>query len=374
MVESFEYNYNKISLLKDYFLKDKNNKNISFNQVKVVCCQHLLDYQFVMIKSFIDLGILPRNIYVLGKVYSTNSEVLNDLNNIGINVIQPKYDPFKSFDKQHKNNCEDLFNMINLGFDDKLFILDDGGQLIETFNSKYIKNIIGAVEQTSSGFRKLEEVELNFPVFNVARSQIKLEYESSLIANHAYSRIKNYIDNDLKDQRILVVGLGPIGLEMIKCIKSDNKVVIGYDKVDGEKNIVNLIKNNNINVVIGATGAEIITHAQIIELSNVADYNICLVSVSSSDREFEVWKLRDLFDPDTELHSNIKYKNITILNNGFPISFKGNRVELSNDKIENTICLLFGSVMYQILNDVGQVGWVDIPENLNNMIKINERL
>jgi hypothetical protein len=50
--------------------------------------------------------------------------------------------------------------------------------------------------------------------------------------------------------------------------------------------------------------------------------------MSSSDREFEMWKLRDLFELDRKVHSDLVYENIEVANNGFPITFGGNRIEL----------------------------------------------
>ena len=371
MKKSFEneYEYLVLTELKDLFIEEIKDSNVNFEKVKIIGCQHLLEGQLIMIKNFIELGFLPVNIYILGKIYSTSDSIVKELAESGVNVLQPKYNLYVSFDLQHKTNCEELLNKVDLRSDDRLVVLDDGGQFIEIVNSKKLSNIITAVEQTSSGFRRLENVTLDFPVYNVARSPIKLQDESPLIANHAYQRIKLYIDTSISNPNVLVVGLGPIGVEILKCIKNDNKNVIGYDKNDGEKNIVNLIKDNNINVVIGATGAEIISHLQIIELSNTVNYEVHLVSVSSSDREFEVWKLRDLFEPDNEPHSDISYKNIKILNNGFPISFKGNRVELPHNQIEKTICLLFAAAIAGLIYKIEGAGLVDLPDKINDIIK-----
>jgi hypothetical protein len=86
----------------------------------------------------------------LGKAYSSNVEIINELKQMGINVLQPEFIG-ASFDVEHFNNCQNIANTVS--DKDKNIILDDGGYLIDASKDK---NIYFAVEQTSSGFRKLE--------------------------------------------------------------------------------------------------------------------------------------------------------------------------------------------------------------------------
>ena len=61
--------------------------------------------------------------------------------------------------------------------------------------------------------------------------------------------------------------------------------------------------------------------------------------------------------------------NITIANNGFPITFKGNRFESTPKEIEKTICLLFASVILGIIekNNLAK-GLINIPEKIEKLI------
>jgi hypothetical protein len=155
--------------------------------------------------------------------------------------------------------------------------------------------------------------------------------------------------------------MGPIGQCIFNSFKDISKIIISYDINSGEKDIKDIILDNKINLIIGATGNEIITHSDILELNNEIGEEIIFVSISSSDREFEVWKLRDLFGLSKEIHSDIEFNKIKILNNGFPITFEGNRIECTPKEMEKTIALLFSGVLSSILKLNKEKKLIDIP-------------
>lgn len=363
-----DYNYPRLQAVKRYFLDLTKNLDIPWNQVKIAASQHILEPQIKMFESFVEFGIQPLNIFVLGKIYSTNFEVLKEMNSLGLNAVQPDFNQNISFDQQHSENCREIF----LKFHDdgeQTVALDDGGYLLEIFNQQNTK-IIGGVEQTSSGFRRLENLMLNFPVYNVARSKVKLEDETPVIIALGHRRIHEKIKEwRLSNPRVLIVGLGPIGDELAKVMKHNNERVFEYDLRDGKKDILELITHYEIDIVVGATGSQIISHNEIERLSEILRKNIYFISMSSSDREFEVWKLRDLFGNSKGIHADIIYKNLTIANNGFPITFKGNRYESTPKEIEKTICLLFSGVMLTIIKRDNPNELIDIPEIVSEIIR-----
>ena len=362
------YDYPKLSALKDYFSVLNKDEKIKYDEVKIFACQHILEPQKVMFEKIIELGIKPPNIFLLGKIYSTNFEILDELKRVGINAYQPGFDQSLPFDIQHKKNCEEIFSKSKLENGNRIIVIDDGAQLLEIFNETKHDNVVG-IEQTSSGFRKLEKIALNFPVFNVARSRIKLEQETPLIVSLGQKRIKEKIlEWKLEKPNILIVGLGPVGKEMTKTLKNEGNV-FKYDISEGEKNIIDLILKNKVDVVIGTTGSRILSHDEIVKINHLLNKKIYFISMSSSDREFEIWKLRDIFIKTSSVHADIFYGNITIANNGFPITFKGNRFESAPKEIEKTICLLFASVILGIIekNNLAN-GLTNIPEKIEKLI------
>jgi RNA-binding protein YhbY len=240
-------------------------------------------------------------------------------------------------------------------------VIDDGAELIKCFANSN-KKVWFAVEQTSSGFRKLEKEQPEFPVVNVARSATKLVQESPHIARLCFERIASYLSDKAVESNILIVGLGAIGEAILQIFKQNHYSVSGFDIKHGHSNLLSSIQELNPNVVIGATGFEVLTKKEIDDL--LSDKPLHLISVSSSDREFPV----SAFRSGNEIHKDVIYKNVTFVNNGFPITFKGNKNELTPVEIEKTICLLGGSVLQGITNDINAKGLVNVAEELENLI------
>lgn len=354
-IRLMEYSY---PLLKKVFGSFKNNKK-DLDNIYLVCCQHLLEPQLKMFELFIDFGFDPQKIIVLGKAYSTNKDIFKEIERLGIKVLQPDF-LGTSFDFEHKNNCKIILGLVPE--DAAIIILDDGGELIKTFLDAKRKVFFG-VEQTSSGFRKLENENLSFPVINVARSVTKLVQESPLIARLCFERINNYfLDKKIENPSILVVGLGPIGESILEILGQNNFTVNGFDLKNKDEDLLTFLGGKS-NVIIGATGSNILSKSDIEQITS--NNPLYLISVSSSDREFPVASFRN----GNELHNDVSFKNIIFVNNGFPITFKGNRNELAPIEIEKTICLLGGSVCCGVVNEVEKrAGLVDVSEDLERLI------
>ena len=179
-----DYQYPRLVRVFDHYNKIPHDVGNLF----LVCCQHIMEPQMRMFECLIKFGFNPRQIFVLGKAYSTNDDVLKELKGKGIQAMQPKFSG-ASFDEEHKKNCEGLLRLIPESAE--CIILDDGADLIKTF-ARNNRGVRSGIEQTSSGFRRLENERLPFPVINVARSVTKLIQESPLVARHLSERILNY--------------------------------------------------------------------------------------------------------------------------------------------------------------------------------------
>lgn len=347
----------------DYPLLNKvfsHYKNIphEVDSVYLVCCQHLLEPQLKMFELLIDFGFNPEKIIVLGKIYSSNTSIITELQNRGIKVLQPAFSGI-SFDDEHSKNCKIVFDSIHN--DAKVVILDDGAEMIKTFSNS--RNVLFAVEQTSSGFRKLENTHITFPVVNVARSVTKLVQESPFIGRLCYERINDYIKSkNLSNPSVLIVGLGPVGEATFEIFKQNNFTIIGFDTKHGHTDLLKSIHELKPDIIIGATGSSILSSDEIDQLPH--GKNLHLISISSSDREFPVAHFRN----DTDIHTDVQYKNITFVNNGFPITFKGNRLEGTPIEMEKTMCLLGGSVIDGITKKLSGEGLVNVSDEVETII------
>lgn len=341
----------------------------------ILACQHILEPQFEMFKLVLNSGIPKENILIFGKIYSTSNEILNEMKDFGLNVIQPEFDPNKSFDAEHKGNCENIFLdfVQKMTKPSKLIVLDDGGELLKVVNEKFdlVKHhVVIGVEQTSSGFRKLENTQLHFPVYNVARSVIKLSKESPLIANLGVGRIVEVITRyGIKEPRVLVVGLGPMGSNTLGILSAKGYFTLGYDIAHhSKKELINLIRDNQINIIVGVTGSNLLGEAQLEEIKKALKENIYLISMSSSDREFPTIFIRKNGKNPDKVHGDVVWDNLYLINNGFPITFKGKRYESTPQEIERTIALLYGSTMEALFNIPNESGFIDVPNVISNII------
>lgn len=330
------------------------------NDVFLVCCQHIMEPQAKMFEYFIRFGFDPKKIILLGKAYSTSHEVLEEVKSKEIQVTQPNFSG-EAFDKEHEKNCSALLNLV--ANTSKVIILDDGAELIKTF-IKNRRNFIFGVEQTSSGFRRLENEKLPAPVFNVGRSVTKLTQESPLVARHLCERIIHYLqEKEVMNPKIFIVGLGPIGESILEIFKEEKLRVGSFDTKHDQGILIEKIRDFKPNIIIGATGTSILSKEDIESI--VSDDFIFLISASSSDREFPVAYFRN---NNKAVHDDIYYKNLIFVNNGFPFSFMGNRYEMTPMEIEKTICLLIGSVMSGITRGVSKDGFLEVPAELENLI------
>lgn len=341
--------------------------------VYVFACQHILRPREEMFSLFLEFGFPKENIFVLGKAYSTNEKLFKELQAEGLNIFQPEFDTDKSFDEQHKGNCERLFELCkkNVPSGSRVIVLDDGGMLLSVFNERRgeVSGLrIYGIEQTSSGFRKFETENLQFPVINVARSATKLNKESPYIAETCFKKLKEYISNNkILATRSLIIGLGPIGKELLALFEENKDEVEGFDIALGHTDLLRKISDFKPDIIIGATGTTCLSKEDILHLSS-PNHLFYLMSVSSSDREFSVASFR--VGDTQDVHIDVRYKNIVFVNNGFPINFEINREKEGVEKIERTICLLLGSVLYLANIDKVPVdgGFFDVPEIIESIL------
>ncbi len=348
-----EYEYPLLKKVFDHYFRE----GVDLSNTKLYSCMHLLAPQGEMYKYFIKFGFQPQNLNVLGKIYSTNAEVIEELKSLGINASQPDFSG-RAFDQEHVENCREVISEI----DDKCtnIILDDGGYLIHEARSK---SVDFAVEQTSSGFRKLENDSPDFPIYNVARSKTKLTQESPLIARQIFERISDYAkEAGIESPKIVIVGLGPIGEASFQIFKLNNADITGLDIETSKSDLISYLKNEQPDLVVGATGTTLISSEDLQSLEGNHIYHF--ISVSSSDREFPVATFRN----GQATHEVVRYKNFVFVNNGFPITFKGLKNELTPVEIEKTIALLMGSVFHGVLNKSEGKGFIDVPDELQDLI------
>lgn len=310
----------------------------------LIACQHLLPSLQYFLREVNKLGMPIENMSVIGKCYSSSRLAYKMLqaDNIYVSNDSFAYDSHIAFDEQFKAYIENFIKhrlaMIDSIQDKNIIILDDGGELINAANKILSKheNIFG-VEQTSSGYNKLQHEKLFFPVINVARSYGKLNFESPHIAISVLNQLKKNVNINKKN--ILILGKGVIGSVLQRYI-SDHSNIDFYDQLN-HKSILSEIDLAKYDIIIGATGDKVIDD----EVYPYLKKNVFLMSVSSSDREFSAVNLRNKTNKNFDCHKTLHVNNINLVNSGFPINFYGS--DYDNVPLENiqlTCALLLAGI------------------------------
>jgi S-adenosylhomocysteine hydrolase len=316
----------------------------SLEGIAIIGVQHILGSTLEMFKSLAQLGLDYRSVFLLGKCYSSSEEVALEMKNLGINIHESSFlfDSHLSYDELHRKLIDEFLHEALPTLIKKkikhLVVLDDGGQLILSLNKKtnLLQKIkISGVEQTSAGFNAILNKQLNFPVYNVARSQAKLHCETPIIVESCIDRLKSLrILQEVRDPRLLILGQGAIGLALKDHLIHDGYEVETYDvKMNGPEKLHALIKNAS--VILGCTGSPALKHKDYAHLKNAI-----LVSTSSSDREFEAWRFRQAFERNYNPLKNYTLGGVQLIQSGFPINFWGSRNNIDLHKIQLTLSLL----------------------------------
>ncbi len=341
----------------------------------LLCCQHLLKDTRLLLLSLQELGLKRDNIAIIGKCYSTNTEVVSSMEADGFDVFIPKidFDSHISFDDQFKKHIKLFvkaheYKISQLPFQ-HIIVLDDGGELITTVHElfKDVKNIIG-IEQTSSGFNKIKQMEGIFPIINVARCQAKLNHESPIIAQTILRQLKIHLkDHSFTQKNALILGNGAIG----KAISRQLQFYCSHTKIyDLDTNRSELNQDEFISylgqadIILGCTGLTSIKHS----FHKFLKKEAVLASASSSDREFDAVYLRKTQEKTFNCHKNMVFQNIHLLNCGFPINFSGRAESTPLPKRQLVMSLLLAALCQAKKTDYLDKGIIHLNEKYENYI------
>lgn len=313
---------------------------VSLSDVLLIGCQHILETTHTMLQTLYDFGLKPKNIFLIGKCYSSSHSVWQEMYLEGIQVspLSFSFESHLAFDDQFCDILvqflKDVLSKVDLSVFKAVIIIDDGGQLL-TLSMKFLKNKnITGIEQTTSGYEKIKMTSLPFPVINVARSQAKLIYESPLIADIIIEKVLKHLRSFRK---ILIMGGGAIGSSIYRGLKNTHEVQI-YDKKEGT-GLENHLQAADM--IIGCTGETSISFNQYKYLKE----GCVLASASSSDREFDAVHMRRRCQNIKSCHDPIEGERCILLNCGFPVNFDGGRNSVAPEKIQFTRALLLAAIL-----------------------------
>jgi hypothetical protein len=350
----------------------KNSENPpDFSKTIFVCGQHLLNTSLSLFKFLLDFNAIPKNIFVVGKSYSNNIGVMNQLRTMGIQLQDnSKQRGLGGFASAYNRDVYAMWYkcLPQIRPDNKIIVLDDGGHVLENTLpdiQKVCKNIIG-IEQTSSGVKTLRAQE--YPTIELATSAIKSWVEPPMVAE----KIASQVAQKLNEFRILhsdyfknnqfpvcgIIGLGNIGKEVFKMLHLNgyqsfillDRKQTNTDWAESYSQSHNLYSQTAENfsellqadIIIGCTGYDVTSgNINTFKLINAPKL---LFSCSSKDIEFSSLlthiytsqKNSDV-DPLADINFQNGYKApLRIIRGGFPVNFDNSPESVPANDIQIT--------------------------------------
>jgi len=332
----------------------------------ILSVQHLLESTGSMFEAFINIGFKPENIFLTGKLYSTNEETKEKLKLLGINVFdstipQELGSYSESLEKDVAKMWEQLASKIKP--QSKIIVLDDGGHAIKNAHREIVgKRDVFGIEQTTSGAKTIYK-DMKFPVIDLAESAAKVIIEPPIVSESVTIQLGRIIE-ELMPRKIGIIGYGHVGKAIAKELKSKYQILV-YDnaqkELPQEDKIAGIVYcrsageiYNQSDVLIGATGQDI---SDLNWLTNSTG-DKTLISVSSGDIEFQKllkackpYLTEKIENPLQVLNLKTKQQHkLNILRGGMVANFTGTQHSSPGEIIQMTRGLLFSAVI-QILRD-----------------------
>jgi S-adenosylhomocysteine hydrolase len=344
--------------------------DLNLENTLIIAVQHLCGTTEILFDTLLDLKLSPENLHVIGKCYSTNFEILTSIRRKGINALISSsfFDCTEAFDIDFDKNIDEMIKEIISSNDlfsfRKIIILDDGGHLLERATFLLPKGLpLVGIEQTSSGFNRTQDKNLPFPVINLARSWLKLEYESPIIISVFIEKLKKKLDElTLEVNKVLIIGFGVLGQKIYEILK-DRCLVSIFDLAPERSTITTCKfkeKLKEFDLIIGCTGSTSLKFDDYKYLKKP----VILASISSSDREFESFKFRRL-NPVKNCHDHVIANGITLLNCGFPITFDA---DYDSAEFQITRALILASIYQSFSTCQSLRGFLPMDDTLQNFI------
>ena len=366
---------NRLDLVESVFhLQGEQN----LQNVILIGAQHLLPSTFNMLQSFFDRGLSPKNVFLIGKCYSTDLETYSRLKDLGVFVCpsSKQFDKSVSFDSFYASNVRSfskkLFKLLLQNPKMQIILLDDGGDLISCFNSFAIEERfnISSLEQTSSGYEKIKKLDLHFGVVNVARSFAKLSTESKIVARTAiYALYEELLRLSTFPKKVLIFGNGVIGSALSDAFEGRFDVSLAdIIPEKSEKPYKYYLQHlHDYDLIIGCVGRPVLSEDMIKKLKP----GTILASLSSSDREFDIVRYRKKLGNLNSCHCDFKCPNgVNVLNCGFPINFCSNAQHVDIKEFELTRALLSLGIL-QALDSFSKKGFIDLDKiRQNELLKL----
>ncbi|MFU8797312.1 MAG: NAD(P)-dependent oxidoreductase [Gammaproteobacteria bacterium] len=333
-----------------------------------VCVQHLLHTSVNLFETLICLGAPPKNIFLIGKHYSTCPAVVEKLSSLDIQIqnltpLQSLGEYSEIFKKDIENMWQQVQHHIECYPIDSIIVLDDGGRCLELIpESLRITLPIIGIEQTTAGFFNPAVTNSGIPLIDVAMCAAKTHIESEMIIDSIIDKLGNALPKESQNFTCGVVGLGVIGKAVARKLITLGYQVLLHDQVEKNSKIEGGVWLNTLDelfhkadYIFGCTGRDITTA---LLLETCFNRDKIFISCTSEDKEFlsllkkiQIANNSNLaLDPLADIRWQLpNQKHITLLKGGFPINFDFSGEAVTSDKIQLTRGLLLCALIQALM-------------------------
>jgi hypothetical protein len=330
---------------------EKRHPKDTFSNTRIVAVQHLLETTGSLLQSLIQLGANPKDIFLLGKCYSTSANVASRIAALGIHVWPGPYPRIAGHWHEAMIGAVDALwheSTANLtpSRPQRFLIVDDGGyRIARTPASLQHESAVVAVEQTTSGLAAANTA--SFPVISVASAVIKRVIESDFIAEQVLKR--SSLERAPSQSCVGIIGFGAIGNALARALQMAGIHFVALDPKNGFRASVDRYHRYEkpLTNIFGCTGADVSPLTLTLIRSRECASTLTLASCSSGDIEFaSLLRARrdhapiDRSGRPKNILQTIGGCGVCVLNGGFPVNFDRSPESVPAGKIQLTRALL----------------------------------
>ena len=326
--------------------------------------QHLMEETICLLKEVIERNLVEaRNVWLLGKPYSSNQRVAHRLSKLGVTVTIPnegtwlpggKFEAAIDETSNEPGAFDDWFNLqvdsflakalaqIKGADNRSVLLLDDGGALIKSAAKLKDKRRFCGIEQTSRGIASAFLASGRFPVVLVACSAVKSFVEPEFVARAAVKKIAQYYPEALQVKKVGIIGFGNLAKYLASYIQQRPDI---HNAGQVELELFCFDRNRKPENPVATKGwcasaADLFANADLVYGCSGEDYGDVakshgkagqlLISISSGDIEFATL-LRNMETKEEEDYEDqrnrygmlapVKVGGKIVAHGGFPITF-----------------------------------------------------
>ena len=304
----------------------------SLNDVAIIWRDHFLEENIGLLSGFVRMGVKPENILAIDKGDSTihRFNIRETFKKLGfhVNVLD---NTDVDNDKLMKIGKKLIFDFIQARKDLKVIVLDDGAIVTKILDKKHFDNVVGIVELTEMGLRRIRpnEDKLLYPVLNVAKTKLKRHITYTEISSSIFTRIIELLGGEkLVGRSVVMCGYGDLGEILadrlrgygvrVTVVDVDTlRLIIAAERgFTTYKSCYDAVKNEKPFMIIGASGYRSITE-EVIQM--LPDYGYVTSGATADLHAFRDFEARgETFQkiPKYGTQYYVFGKHVDVLGNG----------------------------------------------------------